>query len=99
MNWEQIKGGWKRMTDWVKGTSSELTEDELTIIAERRDQLIGFLQESYGFDKEQAAKELDEFTRGLETARSRRGNVTATGSARSECFGNRKGSISQAPMV
>ena len=65
MNWERIKGGWKRMTSQLKGTSSDLTEEELTIIAAKRDQLIGFLQESYGYEKEQAAKELDGFTRGL----------------------------------
>ncbi len=64
MNWDQIKSGWNRITNQVQGNWRKLTDDELTIIALKRDQLIGFLQVSYGYEKEQAERELDQLTQG-----------------------------------
>ena len=65
MNWDQIQGDWKQMTGKVKEKWGKLTDNELTTIAGKRDQLIGVIQERYGYAKEQAEKELDEFTKGL----------------------------------
>jgi uncharacterized protein YjbJ (UPF0337 family) len=42
-----------------------LTDDELTRIAGRRDQLTGLLQERYGRTREQAEREIDEFAETL----------------------------------
>ena len=64
MNWDQIKSGWLQMANQVQGSWRKLTDDELTIIALKRDQLINFLQESYGYEKEQAERELDQLTQG-----------------------------------
>jgi uncharacterized protein YjbJ (UPF0337 family) len=85
MNWEQIKGGWKRMISRVKGTQDELTDEELAIVAQKRDQLIGFLQETYGCEKEEAEKELNRFTSRLAAARSRKEDLAATVGSGSEC--------------
>ena len=41
--------------------------DDLTTIEGRRDQLAGKRQERYGYGKEQAERELDEFARTLHT--------------------------------
>jgi uncharacterized protein YjbJ (UPF0337 family) len=65
MNWDQIKGNWKQMTGKVKEKWGKLTDDELTVIAGQRDQLIGVLQERYGYEKERAEEEVDDFTQGL----------------------------------
>ena len=65
MNWDQIKGDWKQVTGKVKEKWGKLTDDDLTTIAGKRDQLAGLIQERYGYAKEQAEKELDEFTRAL----------------------------------
>ena len=65
MNWDQIKGDWKQMTGKAKETWGKLTDDDLTTIAGKRDQLAGLIQQRYGCAKEQAEKELDEFTREL----------------------------------
>ncbi len=65
MNWDQIKGDWKQMTGKVKEKWGKLTDDDLTTIAGKRDQLAGLIQQRYGCAKEQAEKELDEFTREL----------------------------------
>lgn len=67
MNWDQIKAYWIQFSRRVKTNWSKLTDDELTMITGKRDQLIGFLQERYGYAKEQAKKELDEFTHGLKS--------------------------------
>ena len=46
----------------------KLTDDDLTVIAGKRDQLAGKLQERYGYGKEQAEKELDDFSRSLDNS-------------------------------
>jgi uncharacterized protein YjbJ (UPF0337 family) len=45
----------------------KLTDDDLTVIAGKKDQLVGKLQERYGYKKDQAERELDEFIRTLDT--------------------------------
>jgi uncharacterized protein YjbJ (UPF0337 family) len=65
MNWDQIAGNWKQFTGKVKEKWGKLTDDDLTAAAGKRDQLAGILRERYGYEKEQAEKELDEFARSL----------------------------------
>jgi uncharacterized protein YjbJ (UPF0337 family) len=65
MNWDQIKGNWKQIKGKVKEKWGKLTDDDLTTIAGKRDQLAGKLQEKYGYEKVQAERELDEFSRTL----------------------------------
>ena len=65
MNWDQIKGNWKQMTGKVKEKWGKLTDDELTVIAGQREQLVGVLQERYGYDKERAENEVNDFLHGL----------------------------------
>ena len=65
MNWDQIKGGWKQVQGQIKAKWGKLTDDDLTVIAGKRDQLAGMLQQKYGFAKEQAEKELDEFIKSM----------------------------------
>jgi len=67
MNWDTIKGQWKQFQGKVKAKWGKLTDDDLTTIAGKRDQLAGKLQERYGYAKDQAERELDEFTRTLDT--------------------------------
>ena len=66
MNWDQVKGNWKQFSGKVKEKWGKLTDDDLTVIAGKRDQLAGKLQERYGYDKEKAEQELDHFTRTLD---------------------------------
>ena len=65
MNWDQIKGNWKQLTGKVKEKWGKLTDDDLTVAAGHRDQLLGVLQQRYGIHKEKAEKDLDEFVRAL----------------------------------
>lgn len=54
MNWDTIKGNWKQMTGSMKEQWGKLTDDDLTAIEGRRDQLIGQIQQKYGIAKEEA---------------------------------------------
>ena len=65
MNWDQIKGDWHQLSRRLKEKWNKLTDDDLSAIAGRRDQLEGVLQERYGYDKQRAVVELDKFTIGL----------------------------------
>ena len=65
LNWDQIKGNWKQFQGKVKEKWGKLTDDDLKVIAGKRDQLAGILQQRYGYEKAQAEKELDDFTRSL----------------------------------
>jgi uncharacterized protein YjbJ (UPF0337 family) len=49
----------------AKAKWGKLTDDDLTTIAGQREQLAGLLQKKYGYGKEQAEKELHEFSAGL----------------------------------
>ena len=65
MNWDQIEGNWKQFTGKVKEKWGQLTDDDMTAIAGKRDRLAGKLQKRYGFAKDQAHKELDAFAESL----------------------------------
>jgi len=65
MNWDQIAGDWKQLTGKVKEKWGKLTDDDLTVIAGKREQLAGSLQKHYGIAKEQAEKDADEFAKTL----------------------------------
>jgi uncharacterized protein YjbJ (UPF0337 family) len=61
MNWDRIEGNWKQFKGKAKERWSRLTDDELEIIAGRRDQLLGTLQEQYGIDKDEAEAQVRDF--------------------------------------
>lgn len=59
MNWDQVEGKWKQAKGTVKERWGKLTDDDLDVIAGKRDQLVGKIQERYGVTKEAAQKEVD----------------------------------------
>jgi len=63
MNWDTVKGDWKQFKGKVKETWGKLTDDELDVIAGRRDQLVGAIQKSYGVAKDHAEREVSEWER------------------------------------
>lgn len=65
MNWDQVEGKWKQYSGKIKEKWGKLTDDDLTTIAGKREQLVGKLQERYGMAKDQAEKQIDEFSRSL----------------------------------
>lgn len=61
MNKDQLQGDWLNLKGKIKEKWGKLTDDDLKVIEGKRDQLAGKLQERYGYAKEQAQKELDDF--------------------------------------
>lgn len=61
MNWDQIEGNWKQFKGKVKQQWGKLTDDDLDQAAGKRDELVGRLQARYGYERERAEKELDQF--------------------------------------
>ncbi len=61
MNWDEVKGNWKQFTGQVKQQWGKLTDDDLSQIDGKREELVGRLQARYGYEKEQAEKELERF--------------------------------------
>lgn len=58
MNWDRIQGDWKQLTGRAKEQWGQLTDDDLTVVAGRREQLAGKIQERYGVAKEEAEKQV-----------------------------------------
>lgn len=52
MNWDQVAGNWKQVQGKAREQWGKLTNDDLDVIAGRRDQLVGALQERYGWARE-----------------------------------------------
>jgi len=61
LNWDSVQGNWKQFSGKVKEQWGKLTDDDLAKVAGKREQLEGLLQERYGYGKEQAKKNIDEF--------------------------------------
>jgi uncharacterized protein YjbJ (UPF0337 family) len=65
MNWDQVEGKWKQLKGQAKEKWGQLTDDDLDVAAGKRDQLAGKIQEKYGVAKEEAEKQLDDWSRKL----------------------------------
>jgi uncharacterized protein YjbJ (UPF0337 family) len=68
--WDQVEGNWKQFTGKVKEQWGKLTDDDLTAIAGKRDQLAGKIQERYGYEKDKAEGEIKAFEARLSEPRS-----------------------------
>jgi len=58
MNWDIIEGNWKQAVGQAKAQWGKLTDDDLDVVAGRRDQLAGKIQERYGIAKDEAEAQL-----------------------------------------
>jgi uncharacterized protein YjbJ (UPF0337 family) len=61
MNWDQIAGKWKQSKGQIRERWGKLTDDDIEVIAGRREQLVGLLQERYGLMKVVAEEQVNEF--------------------------------------
>ncbi len=68
MNTDQMSGKWKQMKGAAKQHWGKLTDDDLEVIAGKRESLIGKLQERYGMHKEEAQTKADEWLRSYSPA-------------------------------
>ena len=63
MNRDRLEGKWKQLSGSVREQWGRLTDDRLSMVAGRHDQLAGRYQEQYGITKEEGKHQLREFLR------------------------------------
>ena len=56
-----LKGNWNTLKGKIKEQWGKLTDDDLNRIEGKKDQLIGKLQKTYGYTKEEAEKKVSSF--------------------------------------
>ena len=63
MNEDIFKGQWNQLKGKVKQQWGKLTDDDLDRISGRQDEIIGLIQERYGWQRERAEMELNDFVK------------------------------------
>jgi uncharacterized protein YjbJ (UPF0337 family) len=63
MNTDQIKGRWEQIKGEAKVQWGKLNDDDLDQVEGNVQKLAGRLQERYGYERERAEREVDEFVR------------------------------------
>ena len=64
MNEDVFKGQWTQFKGRVREQWGKLTDDDVDRIEGKSEQLVGRLQERYGWAKEDAQREVDNWMRG-----------------------------------
>jgi len=67
MNRDILAGKWKEMKGRAKEQWGKITDDELDRAEGRADQMVGLLQQRYGYTREKAEEEYDRFLQGTES--------------------------------
>ena len=65
MNWDRISGNWTQWKGRVRERWGKLTDDQLDVVAGRRDQLSGRIQDAYGLSRDEAERQLLNWERNL----------------------------------
>jgi uncharacterized protein YjbJ (UPF0337 family) len=65
MNWDIIEGNWKQFKGKVRARWGKLTDDQLELIAGKRVELAGRIQEAYGVSKDDAEVQIKLFEEQL----------------------------------
>jgi uncharacterized protein YjbJ (UPF0337 family) len=63
MNDDVLKGKWHQLKGEVKSRWGKLTDDDLDRAEGDAEKLIGRLQERYGYQRDEAQREIDDFVR------------------------------------
>jgi uncharacterized protein YjbJ (UPF0337 family) len=66
MNWDRIEGNWKQFKGNVLQQWGKLTDDQLEVIAGRRDLLLGRIQELYGISKDETETQLADWEKRMQ---------------------------------
>ena len=59
--WDQIEGNWNQFAGKAKQRWGKLTDNDVTVINGRRQELVGKIQERYGIAKQEAEKQVEEW--------------------------------------
>jgi len=61
MNSDTVEGNWKQFKGKVKEQWGKLTDDDFDVIAGKRDQLLGRIQERHGVSRDEAEVQVKEW--------------------------------------
>ena len=61
MNQDRVEGNWLQFKGKVKEQLGKLTDDDLDVIAGKRDQLLGKIQERHGLTHEEAETQVNDW--------------------------------------
>ena len=61
MDWDIVEGNWRQFKGKVKARWGSLTDDHLDVIAGKRVELAGKIQEAYGITKGEAEQQIKRF--------------------------------------
>jgi uncharacterized protein YjbJ (UPF0337 family) len=61
MNSDILKGNWKQFKGEIQKQWGKLTDDDLDVIQGQYEKLVGRVQERYGYERERAQQEVDDF--------------------------------------
>ncbi|MBC5785820.1 CsbD family protein [Ramlibacter sp. USB13] len=61
MNQDRIQGRWRQIKGKVKEQWGKLTDDDLDVIAGRREQLLGRIQQRHGVARDEADRQVRDF--------------------------------------
>jgi uncharacterized protein YjbJ (UPF0337 family) len=61
MSWDLIEANWKQAVERVKRRWDRLTDEDLTAVEGRREQLAARIEERYGIARHQAHSEIEEW--------------------------------------
>ncbi len=65
MNWDQIQGKWKQFKGNAQQQWGKLTNDDLDQMDGRHEELVGKVQERYGIAREEAERQVDDWSKRL----------------------------------
>jgi uncharacterized protein YjbJ (UPF0337 family) len=77
MNWDRVEGNWKQFAGQARQKWGKLTDNDWQVVAGKKDELAGRIQERYGVAKDEANREIDNWARALKEEEK----VERTGSA------------------
>jgi len=69
MNSDQLEGQWKQFKGKMREKWGKLTDSDWEAVAGKKDQFLGKLQERYGYSREQAERDYDDWERSNSQSR------------------------------
>ncbi|MCM5679024.1 CsbD family protein [Schlegelella sp. S2-27] len=65
MNWDRIEGNWRQLKGKAIEQWGKLTDDDFDRMDGKREQLVGRIQEAYGVSRDEADRQVDDWSNRL----------------------------------
>jgi uncharacterized protein YjbJ (UPF0337 family) len=65
MNWDRIQGEWTKISSQVKQQWAKLTDEDMKAVGEKKDALVGAIQQRYGVIRDEAERQVDEWMKKM----------------------------------